>query len=170
MDAARGGSATNLTLKLTVDSPYKLVPFGVTNRGVTGNTCTNPPTGTDGYQSLVFYQIVSFLGVRITNIGVNEIFASTSADYIGNSWPPYVAGGFISNNGLFADNICAINDVTPQSLPPQSPLGTTMIDHGSQAWFIGSTNSGSGVEVQSNILQRYQDHGLHLPPITSPVR
>ena len=113
---------------------------------------------------------MSFLGVQITNIGVNETFANLSDDYIGNNWPVYIPGSFTSQTGTFADDVCVIFPTgTPPSLPPQSPLSSVKIDHGSQAWFIGSLTEAAGVEVQSNTLQAYQDHGRHLS-IVSPVR
>ena len=153
-----------------VDSPYKLVAGSVTDTGVMGQSCSNPPTGTQGFQSLVVYTIMSFRGVQVTNVGVNETFANLVDDYTGNSWGVYIPGSYTSPSGQFADNICVINPSgIPHSLPPQSPLSSVKIDHGAQAWFIGSTTEAAGVEVQSNVLQRYQDHGRHLS-IVSPVR
>lgn len=163
-----GGSANASTLYFQVDSPYKLVAGAITNSGASGSTCNNPPPGTAGFQSKVNYTILSFFGVQLSNIGVNETFGDQGDDYIGNNWPPYTAGGTTATTGFF-DNICAINQTVPPSLPPQSPLSSTKIDHGSQAWFVGSVNSGSGVEVQSDTLQRYQDHGSQLS-IVSPTR
>jgi hypothetical protein len=169
------GSSTAIgpiSLDLTIDSPYELVSTGATtNRGVGTSCSTGSPNGTAGYQSLVPYQIVSFTGVVISNIGVNETFEDYTDDYIGNTWPTYVAGSTTSSTGTFADNICAIHPAPsiPISLPPHSPLSTVKIDHASQSWLIGSLTVGSGVEVQTNTLQRYQDHGVH-NAITSPVR
>jgi hypothetical protein len=165
-----GGSAIPVSYSLSVDSPYKLIAGSVTDSGVTGQSCSNPPPGTSGFQSLIAYTIMSFLGVQITNIGVNETFANLSDDYIGNNWPVYIPGSFTSQTGTFADDVCVIFPTgTPPSLPPQSPLSSVKIDHGSQAWFIGSLTEAAGVEVQSNTLQAYQDHGRHLS-IVSPVR
>ncbi|MGB6685130.1 MAG: hypothetical protein WBH24_15885, partial [Candidatus Acidiferrum sp.] len=72
------------------------------------------------------------------------------------------------------DNICTVatgGALMPQPLPPQSPLGSLAIDHGAQYWYVGSQTSGSGVEVQYDTLQRYQDHGaVPSATIVSPVR
>lgn len=163
------GVVPSATHSLYVDSPYRLTSTGSTaTKGVT-SSCINPVIGTAGFQSLVPYRNLSLFGVVISNIGLNEAFAGQSDDLAGTSWPPYAAGGYVTSDGTFVDNICAINQKNPTSLPPQNPLSTTKIDHTNQFWFIGSINSGSGVQVQSNILQRYQDHGVHVS-ITSPTR
>jgi hypothetical protein len=165
-----GGKAATSSISFSVDSPYKLASNGATtNKGVTGNTCNNPPPGNNGFQSVVPYKILSFFGVQISHIGVNETFATWTDDYIGNNWPVVVAGGYTTTDGTFADYICAINTTTPPSLPPQVPLSATKIDHASQFWFVGSVTPSDGVEVQSDTFQRYQDHGLHTG-IVSPVR
>jgi hypothetical protein len=164
-----GGSAVSVSYSLSVDSPYKLVAGQITNAGASGNSCTNPPSGTGGFQSKINYTILSFLGVQITNIGINENFADSSDDYIGNNWPVFTAGGTTSASGAFYDNICVINATAPPSLPPQSPLSSLKIDHVAQTWWVGSTTPALGVEVQSDTLQRYQDHGMHLS-IVSPAR
>ena len=165
-----GGSVISVNYSLTIDSPYKLIAGTITDTGVSGTSCLNPSTGTSGYQSLILYTMISFLGVQITNIAVNETFANDVDDYIGNNWPVYEAGSYTSPSGQFADDICIIfPNGTPPSLPPQNPLSSTKIDHGSQAWFVGSLTEAAGVEVQSNTIQRYQDHGRHLS-IVSPVR
>lgn len=104
---------------------------------------------------------------------VNETFASIVDDYIGNNWPTYnVSPGTANGAGQFGDQICVLlPGSTPPSLPPQSPLSSVKVDHGSQAWFIGSLTEAAGVEVQSDVLQRYQDHGRHPSlSIVSPVR
>jgi hypothetical protein len=166
-----GGSTAPVTHSLSVDSPYKLLAGSIQNYGVSGPTCTNPPSGSSGFQSRINYTILSFLGVQIPNIGINENFADSADDYIGNNWPVFEAGGTTTPNGAFFDNICVIfpNGGVPPSLPPQSPLSSVKIDHVAQTWWVGSTTPALGVEVQSDTLQRYQDHGLHLS-IVSPVR
>jgi hypothetical protein len=164
-----GGSAATSTLNLSVDSPYKLLAGAITNAGVSGSTCTNPPAGTAGFQSKVNYTIVSFLGVTVTNMPINENFTGDADDYAGNNWPVFVAGATTATAGTFYDNICAINQTVPPSKAPQNPLTTVKIDHASQTWWAGSMTPAIGIEVQSDTLQRYQDHGLHLS-IVSPVR
>jgi hypothetical protein len=165
-----GGSSMPVNYSLTVDSPYKLVAGTITDSGVSGTSCLNPSYGTSGYQSLIAYTIMSFLGVQVTNIPVNETFTNLVDDYIGNNWPVYSVGSYTSPTGAFADDVCVIfPNGTPPSLAPQNPLGSVKIEHGSQAWFIGSLTEAAGVQVQSDTLQNYQDHGRHLS-IQSPVR
>ncbi|MGA9671402.1 MAG: hypothetical protein WBQ94_19480, partial [Terracidiphilus sp.] len=163
-----GGSAMSATLNLTVDSPYDLFSLGAASN--TGVAAGCSASGTSGFLSVVPYEIVSFRGVIIANIGVNESFTGITDDYIGNTWPSYTAAPYVTTNGDFADSICEANSgLTPSALPPQPTLTTVKIDHGFQSWFVGSTNEAVGVEVQTDTLQRYQDHGLHTA-ITSPVR
>jgi len=156
-----------VSLSLSVDSPYKLLAGTVMDYGVAAQ-CN--ASGYSGFLTQVPYQIMSFLGTVISNIGVNESFAGQTQDYLGANWMAYVPMPYLSTDGTFADNICVIcPSCTPPSLPPQSPLSTVKIDHGTQLWFVGSLTVGSGVEAQSDVLQRYQDHGRHLS-IVSPVR
>ena len=115
--------------------------------------------------------VLSRSAVTVGNVPVNETFAKIADDYIGNNWPTYVPLPSVANYlGQFRDCILAIGpSATPPTLPPQAPPGSVKIDHGSQAFFVGSETEAAGVEVQSDTLQRYQDHGRHLI-IVSPVR
>src|SRR5258708_22345778 len=86
--------------------------------------------------------VQSFLGVTISNIGVNEEFAAIADDYIGNNWPLNTAGGLtLPSTGQFADTMCVTDPgftLTTRVLTPQSPLTGVKIDHSTQSWFIGS--------------------------------
>jgi hypothetical protein len=168
-----GSRMTAPAYNFSIDSPYKLVLNGWATTGAQQgvSACIDPtpnPNGTDGYQTLYHYSIKSFFGVQITFQDANETFAKQADIYIGNNWPAYsVTPGFTST-GNFDDNICAVGPTaTPPTKPPQS--GNVGIDYASQAWFIGTQTEGGGVEVQSDTLTRYQDHGT-VAPITSPVR
>jgi hypothetical protein len=167
-----GGSAVPVDYKLGVDSPYKMTPGAVTNKGV--NSCSDTTGGgIYGYKTQAAYTVQSFFGVAIANIGVNEDFGSTTDDYIGNNWPIPAAGGLtLPSTGLFADTMCVVDPgitLSPRVLTPQSPLDSEKIFHSTQFWFVGSVTPAEGVEVQSDTQQFYEDHGLHLG-ITSPVR
>lgn len=169
-----GGTSVPIPYSLTVDSPYKLVVGSITDYGASTNSpnCKNIITGTDGYLSVIPYTVLSFTGVQIANIAVNETFASITDDYIGNNWPfPQPTSDYDTAQGTLLDGVCIIfPDGTPPSLSPQSPnLSSTEIDHASQFWFVGSLTEGSGIEVQSDVIQRYQDHGRPLA-IVSPTR
>jgi hypothetical protein len=164
-----GGSAVTTSYSLSVDSPYQLVPLSITDQGLASTaTCQTPTSGTSGYMSKIAYTARSFFMVNISNVPVNETFANIVDDYIGNNWPTYSPqAGEANYYGQFSDCILAIGPTaTPPTLPPQSSV---KIDHGSQALFVGSATEAAGVEVQSDTLKRYQDHGRHLS-IVSPVR
>jgi hypothetical protein len=169
----QGGSAVTSSLNLSVDSPYKLASTGSTSDQSASNCNVPASPGSHGWQSLVPYKMLSFFGATITNMYINEAFASWTDVYIGNNWAPPGACGdgdcILSTSGTFVDNLCAVSQGTPPSLPPQSPLSTVQIDYASQIWFVGSATSGAGVEVQTNTLTRYQDHGRH-SNVVSPVR
>jgi hypothetical protein len=167
-----GGTPLTTSYSLSIDSPYTMIPNGVTHKGV--NSCPDTTGGgTHGYKTQAIFTAQSFFGVMLTNIGVNEDFGTIADDYIGNNWPIPTAGGLtIPGTGLFADTMCVVDPgliLTPRVLTPQSPLTNVKIDHSSQFWFVGSVTPASGVEVQSDTQQYFQDHGLHLS-IVSPVR
>jgi hypothetical protein len=170
-----GGSQLTATYSLSIDSPYKLVLNGFATTGAQQgpNPCIIPtpnPNGTDGYQTLYRYSMKSFFGAQITFEDANETFAKQADTYIGNNWPAYTVTPTFTATGDFTDQICAVGPTAnPPTRPPQSPLGSVGIDYGSQFYFVGSLSEGSGVQVQSDTLTRYQDHGA-LAPITSPVR
>jgi hypothetical protein len=171
------GSPLTSSVNLSVDSPYKLIPLTpIPDKGIQyqAGWCGAHPNGNQGFSSVLPYDIFSFLGVNITGNYVSETFTNSVDDYIGNNWPPYVEENpYLTTDGTFSDYICMDSTpglLTPPSLPPQSPLSSVKMDHAMQAWYVGSaTGGGSGVQVQSNTLQRYQDHGRHLS-IVSPVR
>ena len=100
---------------------------------------------------------------------INETFGARTDD-TSNSWISPSAGSAFSTDGTFADHVCYIYGVDPTSLPPQSPLLNTKVFHLTpQSWFVGSQTNGSGIEVQTDTLQYYTDHGRH-GDINSPVR
>lgn len=168
-----GGSqlpAVNWTL--SIDSPYKLATNGAMppDRGV--STCTTPPSpsGTNGYESLVPYKIISFFNLQITHIGFYEILGQPSNN-VTNNWGSPTPGGFITNDGTFVDQLCIAGSYNPQPLIPQSPLTSNLIQQIPQAWVVGTSdpNSGKGIEVQTDTQNHYIDHARHIL-VVSPVR
>ncbi|MGH9511694.1 MAG: Ig-like domain-containing protein [Terriglobales bacterium] len=171
-EPTNGNSSVQTSYSLSIDSPYKLVVGTIADNGASINSsCDNPDGGSDGYSTKLPYTVMSFFGTAMGFAPMNESFSNISDDYIGNNWPTYsVKPGTANYNGQFVDEICVIASpgaLTPSPLPPQN--GSVKIDHGQQAWFAGIETEAEGVEVQSDTLQRYQDHGRHLS-ITSPVR
>jgi hypothetical protein len=172
---APGGTQTiTVSRNLTIDSPFKLVskpiPFD-TGISVSGTCDQNFTAGTDGYLSAISYSMVSFTGLTIANVPVNEAFGAAS-NPTQNNWPANQAESFTSATGTFSDLICAgapPGILSPQPLVPQNPLKTTVVRQISQDWYVGTTINGSGVRVQSDLLTMYLDHGRHLT-VVSPVR
>jgi len=169
--AAGTSQALTTSLSFSVDSPYKLTstqqPLDVGLR--LGSTCQTMTSGSDGYASGIPYNIISFFGVQITNVYVNETFGSRS-DGTSNKWPSPTAGSYTSTNGTFADCLLAVGPSwTPPTLPPQSPLLSQDIFDILQTWYVGSLTNGSGLPVQFDDPTYYQDHGRHVS-VSSPVR
>jgi hypothetical protein len=176
-----GGTAMTVPYSLSIDSPYKMVPDPdnpYTDKSV--NACSDTVSGgINGYKTQAIYTAISFFGVTLANIGINEDFASYADDYTGNNWPVQQACGTsgicgnLPSNGQFADTMCVVDptgiSLYPAVYTPQNPLWTVKIDHASQFWYVGSGTPAVGVEVQSDTQQYYQDHARHLN-ITSPVR
>ncbi|MFZ0745351.1 MAG: hypothetical protein WAM85_13150 [Terracidiphilus sp.] len=163
-----GGGNVVSTMDLSVDSPYEATFVSNTDYGY--QTSCSDHSGTVGYSSWVEYQLMSYFGVTITNIGVNEAFGSTVSDYTNENWGTITAlPGYVETDGDFDDNICAHSSTsTPRTLPPGSPLGTTQVIHASQSIRVGSITSGAGVQVLTNTHQLYQDHGRWLNPASPP--
>jgi hypothetical protein len=169
-----GSQMTAPAYSFSIDSPYKLILNGApTTTGAAQGTfsCDIPtpnPNGTDGYQTLYRYSILSFFGVLISFQNMNETFSKQADIYIGNNWPAYLVQPAFTSTGNLTESICAVGPtLNPPTKPPHG--GNVGIDYGSQVYFVGSPTEGSGVEVQSDTLTRYQDHGT-ITNITSPVR
>jgi hypothetical protein len=161
------GSTVSVSTSFTVDPPYKLVSNGPTTTvKVVPSGCVSQALGDWGYLSYVPYRMVSFLGIPIANEFVNEYFVNQIIS-VPNNWPTYASlqGHYLSADGTFFDHIC----VSGPAASPQPLKSGQLIDSGTQLWYIGSPLNGSGVEVQSDLFQRFQDHGGHTN-VVSPVR
>jgi hypothetical protein len=139
-----------------------------TDVGVGANCDTS---GTTGYKSTLTYQMRSFTGLVIANEYVNEFFPGDPVNDISNNWTWPEPSAILSASGTFTDVICvSVTTFQPQPMQPASPLGTAAVSHRAQLWYVGTpTASQNGVQVQSDTLQRYQDHGTHTN-VNSPVR
>ncbi len=169
---SNGNGSVQTTYNLTVDSPYKLVSNGATTtRGIQGSCLAVPAaSGTAGFQTLIPYAIISFQGVQISNISVFENFSNYQSIYTNENWGSFTASGITTLDGTFVDDICRDGSgLTPQPLPPQSPLSSVAVDQMFQTWNVGSGSAGAGLSVQTDTLRRYVDHGVHTG-ITSPTR
>ncbi len=168
-----GSQMPAVTWRLSIDSPYKLAPNGSMppDRGV--STCASPfpsPGGSNGYESIVPYKIISFFNVQIANVGVYELLGQP-ANYVTNNWGSPTALGIFTNDGTFVDQLCIAGSYSPHPLIPQSPLSNNLIQQIPQSWQVGPTspNSGQGIAVQTDTQNWFIDHARHTNVI-SPVR
>lgn len=169
-----GGATQTLSLSFGVDAPYKLISarsqqdFGID--GTQENYCDwNNPAGNQGYRSLIYYAAMSTFGKLMPRIYEHEELSAWNPVYVGNDWPNGTPEGGQINLSII-DNICQIHpNRAPPSLPPGQPPPPVEIKNTTQTWFVGSNDQGQGIEVQSDTLHVFQDHGSHTN-IQSPVR
>ena len=116
--------------------------------------------------SLVRYKILDQFGVLLpAAVDLHEEWlTAVTSDYGGENWTRGSADGWSQQDPLtFYDLISVAGTGTPQPQNPQTRRGTVKVDHWGQQFRVGSTSQGSGACVQCDTLQRYQDHGAHLP-------
>jgi hypothetical protein len=183
-------SATDLISKATSAPNTQDVTVTVTWNGVPGQGPLNTEVYTAyklthlsdvdsadanrGYSTEIHYSIKDqFNRVLPANIEINENWTSgLMVDFGGTNWNQADAGSATVAPANWADEIAGpsiAGPPVPVPVPqaPQNPLGNTAVVHWSGAWFVGSTTNGSGVKVQTNTWQLYQDHGRHTN-VTSP--
>ncbi len=57
----------------------------------------------------------------------------------------------------------------PTPVAPCDPsFCTTKVQYWAQNWYVGSTNPGSGIEVQTDNILKYTDHAEHLNVVSPP--
>ena len=128
------------------------------------------PTGTThaahatwGYESHENYKVIDDKGAPVTSFDINEQWSSSpAADAAGCDWRRGDPGSAHVNGSTFFDNLegeTSAHKPVPQN--PQSPLGSTKVQHWGQQWRVGSLLPGQGTLVQTNIIQKYQDHAAH---------
>ena len=173
---ANGNPYPAITLQLSIDSPYQLVPNGANTYGVAANGCPSPtnPTGisgTAGYLTQVSYIAQSFFGVNIGNQYVNEQLGNPQ-NVLTNNWGPLpTPSSTLSNTGGgFNDTICfSATGASPLETQPATPLGATLVEFAAQTWSLGVMTIGAGVPVQTDTIQYFIDHGAHAGIVT-PLR
>jgi hypothetical protein len=116
-----------------------------------------------GYETRITYEVLDDKGNPIKGFDVNEKWTTGVVnDYPKADWRRGPEGGTTSAGTTFFDNIQGESKGhTPAPQNPQKPLGTTKVQHWGQDWYIGSTTPGKGTKVQTNTLQKYQDHAEH---------
>ncbi len=150
---------------LEVRAPKRLLPTGVSDDG-RGFDCNHP--GIDGYLSQISYLILNQFDEAVRNAGINETFGAKT-DIETNNWVLNIPGSFPAPTGAFADQVCVASSLLrdPDPLPPQTPRTTRKIDLLPQKWFSGSLSNGAGIQVQTDVVNRFIDHGTH-ENITTP--
>jgi hypothetical protein len=131
-----------------------------------------------GYASYIVYRILNQFGDTLPyRVGVNEKFTSDpEPDEQFEDWRRGDAFGLEVNPEGWSDLITspATDDVTwptplnPGESSPGGLPGDDPVDHWNGEWRVGSTSVGTGVLVQRNTWQRYQDHARHTN-VVSPV-
>jgi hypothetical protein len=126
-------------------------------------TPTDQVDATYAYESHEPYTVLDDAGSPIpAGFDVNEKFGAASYDYAGSDWRQGDEGGSHSNGTSFYDQMQGESaGHTPTPKNPQTPRGSTKVQHWAQSWFIGSTDPGKGTKVQTNTFQKYQDHARH---------
>ena len=165
--ASKAGTKTANPFILSLRKPYKLQPNGIVDK----------VDSTYGYQSQIHYRILDQTGAVLPfPIALNENFTSGIVnDYPGTNWTlPVACGSTHVCTGTYNPSDWyylvqgAKKGAIPASQTPQNPLGTTMVDHWTGTWGVGSGTPGAGVTVQTNMWQRFQDHARHTKIVSPP--
>jgi hypothetical protein len=126
-------------------------------------------SGTEGFQSLVGYEVDDQFGVNTktpdnSNAGVNELLGAKT-NHQTNNWTVPKAGGSATPGGVFDDNLCFTGKTwKPNPKVPQSPLTTNLVDTIPQTWFTGSKATpppNKGCKAQTDTINFFIDHGSH---------
>jgi hypothetical protein len=160
----------NLTyvFKTTVRTPKQLKRRTDLDRE-NGRGASCAVSGTEGFQSLVGYEVDDQFGVNSktpdnSNAGVNELLGAKT-NHQTNNWTVPKAGGSATPGGVFDDNLCFTTKTwKPNPKPPQSPLTTDLVDTIPQTWFTGSKATpppNKGCKAQTDTINFFIDHGSH---------
>jgi hypothetical protein len=173
-------AAESLTLDVTIHLTYNGFDFGTAHMAVATPDHLVHLKDEDfidligKYSSLIHYQIVDQFNRQLPkNVEVNEQWTTGAvSDFAGENWPRGNPNGAMVNPADFSDQISGVAQqgvtFTPAPQEPQNPLGNVKVDHWGQAFYVGSKTPGKGVKVQTDTLQRYQDHGRHLDVKSPP--
>lgn len=121
------------------------------------------PDATWGYETHENYEVLDDKGNPIKGFDINENWTTAPVnDDPKCDWRRGAAGGAHSGSTTFFDKLQGeISTKTPKPHSPQKPPGGTKVQHWGQEWYIGSTTPGKGTKVQTDTLQKYQDHAAH---------
>jgi hypothetical protein len=159
---ATADGQTSDPFSLSTRRPFKTVSSGISQQCDTSF----------GFDQLITYQIQDNLGTALpSSIGVNEHFTTgVVPDFPGANWRPGSEVGSTTDPSLpanFGDLIMGENvNATPAPVPRpvcsvSPPLIPSKVDHRSQEWRVGSPTIGVGTRVQTDTLQRFNEHIEH---------
>lgn len=123
-----------------------------------------------GYETHIGYKVLDDRGNEMNGVAVNEKWATAvTNDFAGCNWTRGPEG---ASTAPFFDMIGgeAPGKTPPAQAPPSAPgagMGSVKVQHWTQQWWVGSSTPGRGTKVQTNTLQKYQDHADH-ESVTSP--
>lgn len=149
---------TSPAFTLTSRRPWKLV-----SRGAPSTMCFAVPVS---YQSTVSYDLHDNLDTLIsTDVGWNEVLGAFTSEN-GSNWGNYTFSGFGAATNPVEDILAppdqsAHPELTPYPTCSGQNLGTTRYRSIPQTLRVGSNTNGSGVQVQTDTLGYYKDHGQH---------
>jgi hypothetical protein len=148
--------------QVTLSGGPKAAPAGPpAGMNPTGTTHAAHPTW--GYETHENYQIIDDTGAPVTSFDINEQWSTPPiADAAGCDWRRGEPGSMHVDGSAFFDNIQGETSThTPVPQNPQAPLGSAKVQHWGQEWRVGSLTPGHGTLIQTNIIQKYQDHAAH---------
>ena len=132
---------------------------------------THAANATWGYLTHITYQALDDKEKPIKGFDVNEKWTTgvVNDDATAN-WPRGPEGAFHATGSTFADQIGGVGaGGTPApKAPKKKKLGSHKVQHWGQEWYIGSLTVGSGTKVQTNTLQKFQDHATHTKTKSPP--
>ena len=138
---------------MTTRKPFRLVPLGPSYNCDTGY----------GYDVKINYKVQDQLLTDMTlPIGENEDWTTLPVpDYVGTDWERGAIRNAVTSPGSqFWDEI---QGERIDRIPTAFCLGVRAgkVQHWGQMFKVGSTVTGSGTQVQVNVLQKYQNDAAH---------
>jgi hypothetical protein len=162
---AKANGQPSAPFTITSKTPWKLV-FDAQQ---SGTTCY---TGY-GYLTDLLYDLHDqFDSVIPNDVTWNEV-VGTPQSQNGSNWGTYGLTTSSGSTGPLIDQLSGpgVNNQPPPNPTPvchTPPTGTTVYRIASQVIRVGSTNTGSGVEVQTDNLTYYIDNGAHTSIVVPP--
>jgi hypothetical protein len=164
-DDSGGGqvASSGTELEGTPTGGPRAAPAAGAATGMVSTGATNAAHATWGYESHENYNVIDDKRAPVTSFDINEQWSTGAvADAAGCDWRRGAPGSVHVDGSTFFDNLqgeTSAHKPVPQN--PQSPLGSTKVQHWGQEWRVGSLTPGQGTLVQSDTIQKYQDHAAH---------